>query len=418
MLTFLQFLSERRSNPDLNNDRRSLVDKILEYKDHPDRENIGISFTSVPKFGINPQSDFNTPIGIYAYPINYVISLINPVKKVFSVPFAGDRSYYFIFKVNTPSKLLNIQKATKNDFNIVLKILENYNKNNPSNIFDINTALIKVKRFFGSKKSKLYGALIFGLTRFFSMHLNEKLNQPLTRTWGFALDKIFGYTGVIDNGDGVIHSEEPTQMFIMKKEYGTLLDLWNNDSSNRDIDAPQSHHNLFKFNQTNNLHSSLLNDLSSLQVLDKHNKEIDLSLNSPISYWIVIQNKSTPIYSLDEIISHKFFIDLFAKINGNYDLIYNNKKARYLLSLAFYFPAAISQRDKQKFISYYREKTNNNIIETLYSVSNSTDILPKTFIEVIESWKLYLSEKDLNAVKNIKIKNLFRNSSGLFLKKS
>jgi hypothetical protein len=51
--------------------------------------NIYVSFTLLPKIGINPQSGFDTPLGIYAYPLREMITKIEDNQ----IPYAGDMPY-------------------------------------------------------------------------------------------------------------------------------------------------------------------------------------------------------------------------------------------------------------------------------------------------------------------------------------
>ena len=60
-----QPLLEARRNPE-KNPHIGAWDLFFKYKDDP---NVYISFTTIDKLGINPNSKFNTPNGIYTYPI-------------------------------------------------------------------------------------------------------------------------------------------------------------------------------------------------------------------------------------------------------------------------------------------------------------------------------------------------------------
>lgn len=55
-----------------------------------------VHFSDLDKLGINPQSSFNTPIGIYGYPLE-AFDIEDIIKG--NVPFAGDRHYIHIFSV-------------------------------------------------------------------------------------------------------------------------------------------------------------------------------------------------------------------------------------------------------------------------------------------------------------------------------
>jgi hypothetical protein len=81
MKTFKQYISEARRNPE-QNPKISVVQALAKYKDDPD---IYISFTYVDKVGINPRSTFNTPLGIYTYPLKEMWKdIVND-----TIPYAG-----------------------------------------------------------------------------------------------------------------------------------------------------------------------------------------------------------------------------------------------------------------------------------------------------------------------------------------
>ena len=58
-------LFEARKFPTLN-PKLSAYDQLKQYKDDP---SIYISFTEINKIGINPVSKWDTPLGIYCYPL-------------------------------------------------------------------------------------------------------------------------------------------------------------------------------------------------------------------------------------------------------------------------------------------------------------------------------------------------------------
>ena len=70
-LSFLEFLKEARRNPELN-PKTSINQEIQDYVDSS-TEPAFVSFTSLDKLGINPNSVHKTPIGIYAFPASYVL---------------------------------------------------------------------------------------------------------------------------------------------------------------------------------------------------------------------------------------------------------------------------------------------------------------------------------------------------------
>jgi len=76
-------------------------ERILQpYIDKEDHFIFG-QYSNIKKLGINPTSQFNTPLGIYSYPLIY----INPKDiQTGHVPFAGDRKYIVLFTVKPQFK--------------------------------------------------------------------------------------------------------------------------------------------------------------------------------------------------------------------------------------------------------------------------------------------------------------------------
>lgn len=66
-------------------------DALAPYRNDP---NIYISYTDVPKIGINPQSPYNTPLGVYAYPLREMW----PSVEKHQVPFAAERPYINVIR--------------------------------------------------------------------------------------------------------------------------------------------------------------------------------------------------------------------------------------------------------------------------------------------------------------------------------
>lgn len=65
-------------------------------------------YSNIPKLGLNPQSIYNTPIGIYAYPASVVSK---EQFKTGNVPFASERKYIMFFTTPNPDQLLIIDRS-------------------------------------------------------------------------------------------------------------------------------------------------------------------------------------------------------------------------------------------------------------------------------------------------------------------
>lgn len=98
-----------------HSDRHKL---LLKYSGDP---SIFVHFTDINKLGINPLSTFNTPIGIYAYSVDYVLNpstVYGSETEPFQVPFAGNRKYAQVFRVKDLSKCWIIAKDGSTDISI------------------------------------------------------------------------------------------------------------------------------------------------------------------------------------------------------------------------------------------------------------------------------------------------------------
>jgi hypothetical protein len=104
---------ERIYDPDLGTGISSTEYLFEKYYKSEDVENYFISFTRVDKLGINPQSKYKTPLGIYTYPVEQFFDLyvgyVNSTtlanedkwKKIGEfAPFAGDSPYVWVMKVS------------------------------------------------------------------------------------------------------------------------------------------------------------------------------------------------------------------------------------------------------------------------------------------------------------------------------
>ena len=115
MFKFHEFIIEARKNPS-QNPKISAYEALLKYKDDP---NIYISFTELPKIGIYPLSEYNTPIGIYTYPLKKIWPDIEKVKDTRKIPYGKDRDYIFVLR--SKNKKIFIEDMYKDYTDAMLK---------------------------------------------------------------------------------------------------------------------------------------------------------------------------------------------------------------------------------------------------------------------------------------------------------
>jgi hypothetical protein len=85
---------------------RLISEKLV--KSGKDENDLWVQFSNVAKLGVNPKSKFQgTPLGVYAYPLPYVID------REGSVPFFGERKYMLVFEVSKDESIFKINKESK-----------------------------------------------------------------------------------------------------------------------------------------------------------------------------------------------------------------------------------------------------------------------------------------------------------------
>jgi hypothetical protein len=218
-MRIFQNLFERRSHPEINI-KLSAWEELKQYKDDP---NIFISFTKIEKLGINPQSIYNTPAGIYFYPLKaswkfYEIDAKSdvPLKEIF--PFAANNRYIHIVRVKDMSKCLIVSKYTESNYTRDIKLLYKYFiedsvKNKASKIgshYNGNKSESPANRLMDQLYSFYYSIIEKSFP-----NIKQQIYSKQSLFYTFCLRKILGYTGIIDDiGEGVIHENEPLQAVL------------------------------------------------------------------------------------------------------------------------------------------------------------------------------------------------------------
>lgn len=96
MKSFKTYIEEARKGGEEKNPHISIMKALDKYKDNPD---IFVTYTSIEKVGVNPQTQFSTPIGVYAYPLKEMYKLYaNKGTGSFDVPWAGNMPYVSVLK--------------------------------------------------------------------------------------------------------------------------------------------------------------------------------------------------------------------------------------------------------------------------------------------------------------------------------
>lgn len=193
--------------------------------------NYAVTMTDLPKVGVNPQSEHDTPIGIYFYPAKYYIE--QATKK--GVPYQHDAPYIQILKITT-DQILHVSGMTEPEYKRdVQKLLG----------LDLITRLPpgdqdKVQKLSqeSGKKSKIKksGGKLWYVTWKLSELLQKRYHKESPIIWNWMLRQL-GYKVVIDLGSGIIHENEPTQGVILAPigSYQWIKTIENRSESNLKI---------------------------------------------------------------------------------------------------------------------------------------------------------------------------------------
>lgn len=210
-------LTERRRNP-LDNTKQSSMMNIM---NQPNPEKKFISFTELPKLGINPHNVYGTPTAIYAYPLEFIIDAV-PYQKI----FASTRPYYWIFEIDHTARVANIQPngaLSDEDIQFIKsnqKIPAQLKKRLEESEYT-GRALLAIANMVAKSKSanKTKDADALTTTRIVTANMNAALRH-------------FGYSAIIDHGSGSIHPNEPEQIMILDPTIITNKKLYSNNVRN------------------------------------------------------------------------------------------------------------------------------------------------------------------------------------------
>lgn len=217
----IEKLIEARRNP-AQNKKVGLLQSLKEFANTLDKLPNGkvngfISFSFLVKLGINLKPlDVATPSGIYGYPIDYVITLLEQKgtdsPKVAGLPYAGDRPYIHVFSIKNPEKVLFLEKGTLVDSALEQKIIA---------LLDSNPHYMQIAERFNVQKQHFstkgtYWILQKSIEKVYN-------NQDGSRTMTKIMKQL-GYEGIYDDGHNQI-AYEPYQVVMFSKFFVEQHDM-------------------------------------------------------------------------------------------------------------------------------------------------------------------------------------------------
>lgn len=252
----LNDLFEARRNPEVNTDGRlndrmsSAFGFLSQFKPITgDLPTYFVTFTELPKVGINPRSKYQTPLGIYTYPIVPEIVMGHSQK---TLPFAGEENYISV-----------VQSAVHDD--AILWFDDNGSYSNYDRDYAKLLDFIENGYGYGGQDTKGFLAdaahnaydprdqqsVIWNQTRWVAAmeaindashgdkglsevtEMLENVNDipKIAIYWNYVLRKVLGYSAVVDMNSGTIHENEPLQAVFLTMDAIKLVDQRRNQNA-------------------------------------------------------------------------------------------------------------------------------------------------------------------------------------------
>ena len=240
----IDFIQEARRNPE-QNPKVSVNDEIInalaraEPIDNTGHKNLFVSFTGLEKLGINPRSEYNTPLGIYAYPADYIIKTVGSKFGMEDLPFAGDQPWANIFRVEKGT-VLNISAMSKSSLqNYLEKLKDLYVKTGiiANDDFEYVERNAPVFAMIDSNGGHFwYITLEIAKLLVFKKTGRDRDDTGVSSQWTEVFRNL-GITGVVDYDDGIIHENEPTQAVFFEKPNLTVIKRVANKYSETNVDT-------------------------------------------------------------------------------------------------------------------------------------------------------------------------------------
>ena len=204
----------------------ALADIVDALRPYADQDDVFVSFSDIPKLGINPRTEYNTPAGIYSYPLRQMW----PSIKSNTIPYAGERQYALVLQPRSSDGIVNVATYTSGEFSRHMNLLEQ--KVIPK-IAGPGVDLDRFQDFFDEAKreSKLQtpAGWLWNITRRLASMWARDFNGPKPTIGWNAIMRALDITGVVDwQGSGLIHPNEPTQAVWFSANSLKLLSIARN----------------------------------------------------------------------------------------------------------------------------------------------------------------------------------------------
>jgi len=206
MVTFKKFLlikeSTRELMPEIYAALEGYDDPMVGVHLSGGIENIKDKRNPTPHLGLNLNPFHHDPIGIYAFPKDYVLS-----GKLINNRGFAESKFFYIVKPSSKAKILNLSNITEEN---AVKLL---------NDMGLDPNLMKDSSVYHNSGKKSPAHIFWGVLEKVRQHMATKHKNL---SWN-TLFKDTGYNVLYDEGDGIIHYNEPTQIIYLNSNAMDVL---------------------------------------------------------------------------------------------------------------------------------------------------------------------------------------------------
>ena len=202
-----------------------------------------ITFTAINKLGVNPRSEYNTPNGIYAYPLT---DDIYEQLKSAALPFAQNQPYVSLIQPQDRDAMATSHMHVDASRAACIKL---YSKSGAGDLIsdpDMSADYIALMRTTGGKDPTW--AHMAGSNSFQQAQSTANNKSPFGILWNLtrlaaaenpnrwsAIWRALGYDGALDIGTGTIHNAEKTQAVFFARDVVDLIKTFANKSTPKKI---------------------------------------------------------------------------------------------------------------------------------------------------------------------------------------
>jgi len=282
-----------------------------------------LSFTALKKLGLNPSTQWATPLGIYAYPLGdewfkgaWAKSLAGANGEKGGIPFATEQPYIQLFRAKASRNVVVVGKsgnAIENDA-LVAKATRELMQTMPD-------AVERAREVIDMRGWNMQGDMrrLWLLTMFIAMEevqgrgkmvrALKSDNQHIVRWSKMLMD--LGIDGVEDRGSGIIHPNEPHQAVFFRLSDVQQIDMIANPllktkaAGSNDLSTPDNLSILVP-----KLSSTLIKFCDDMSIMDESSRTLDGRIGD---------EETGEIFSIEQIIK-KF---------GDHETAYNSLERWY-----------------------------------------------------------------------------------------